>query len=150
MNKKIKIILADDNEQLVQSMKKEFNKVTDFIIIGIAKNGEEELNMIFEREVDVVITDNDMPIYTGLEVIEKVKKEKANSPIFILVSGENKPELMKKAIDLGVYRCFIKPLDMQKIINEIKILFISLDEEDRIKLKKKNGFLKKMFFKKDL
>ena len=58
-------------------------------VIGIAYNGQQEYDMILELKPDIVITDNQMPIQNGIDVIEKVyNSDLVYKPKFILITGD--------------------------------------------------------------
>lgn len=78
-------------------------------VIGIAYNGEEEIEMIQKLNPDLVITDNKMPKIDGIDVIEMIiKSDIQNKPEFILVTGDYSFELGKRCNELGVFRVIEK------------------------------------------
>lgn len=87
MQKNLKIIVAEDVEPIRDILVNRIQKEDCFEIIGIAKDGEEELELIKQNKPDLVITDVLMPNLTGIEVIEIINKE-AYRPDFIVISGE--------------------------------------------------------------
>lgn len=87
MKKVLKIIIAEDVEPIRNVLVNRIQKEDYLEIIGVAKDGEEELNLIKQNKPDLVITDVAMPKLTGIEVIEQVSKE-AYRPDFIVMSGE--------------------------------------------------------------
>lgn len=87
MQKNIKIIVAEDVEPIRNVLVNRIQKEDYLEIIGVAKDGEEELNLIKQNKPDLVITDVAMPNLTGIEVIEEVSKE-TYRPDFIVISGD--------------------------------------------------------------
>ena len=87
MEKVLKIIIAEDVEPIRNILVNRIQKEDYLEIIGVAKDGEEELNLIKQNKPDLVITDVAMPNITGIEVIEKISKE-SYRPDFIVMSGE--------------------------------------------------------------
>lgn len=128
----MKVIIADDNEGNISYLEKILEKVKNIEIIGKAKNGEEELEFIRKLKPDVVLTDNDMPKYKGIEVIEKIKTENnCNTPIFIMISGDMGNELMLKMRELKVESFIRKPIDERRLIEELEAI-IKTDEISKI------------------
>ena len=87
MEEILKVIIADDNLALVDFMKSSIEKDTRFKVVGIAKNDEEEIELIEKEKPNVDITDlkrNDQ--YTGFNIIEKYKDEEYK-PIFFIISA---------------------------------------------------------------
>ena len=72
MSQKIKILIADDINKIAEDNKNIVSQNENVEIVGIASNGQEEMEMILEFTPDLVITDNKMPIINGIEVIEKI------------------------------------------------------------------------------
>lgn len=128
----MKVIIADDNEGNISYLEKILEKVKNIEIIGKAKNGEEELELIRKLKPDVVLTDNDMPKYKGIEVIEKIETENnCNTPIFIMISGDMGNELMLKMRELKVESFIRKPIDERRLIEELEAI-IKTDEVPKI------------------
>lgn len=87
MAEKLKIIVAEDEELIRNVLINRIQKEEYLEIIGVAKDGKEELDLIKQSKPDLVITDITMPNITGIEVIEILNKENYN-PTFIVMSGE--------------------------------------------------------------
>lgn len=73
--KKIKIIVADDQEIILNSLIENLKKIDNFEIIGTAKDGKELLSLLEIENTDVLITDNQMPELSGLEVLKKIQRK---------------------------------------------------------------------------
>ena len=67
MSQKIKILIADDINKIAEDNKNIVSQNENVEIVGIASNGQEEMEMILEFTPDLVITDNKMPIINGIE-----------------------------------------------------------------------------------
>lgn len=100
---KIKVLIADDVQVIAESNKKIAQAFENIEVLGIAKNGQEEYNMIEELMPDLVITDNKMPVMNGIEVIEKINNSSiSKKPKFILVTADLGSEFVNNAYSLGV------------------------------------------------
>ena len=87
--KKFKVLIADDIEIIAQTNMKIAEKNESVEVIGLAYNGQEEYDMILELKPDIVITDNQMPIMNGVEVVQKIYNSNlASVPEFILVTAD--------------------------------------------------------------
>jgi len=71
----------------------------------------------------MVITDINMPVMNGLEMIEKLKENNIDLPV-IIMSAHTELEYQNKAKELGVNNYLLKPFDFIKFIN----LIVELDE----------------------
>ncbi|MDP4179187.1 MAG: response regulator, partial [Bacillota bacterium] len=62
---KIKVIIADDNKEFCNILNDYLLNQRDIVVIGIAKDGVEALNLIQEKKPDLVILDIIMPHLDG-------------------------------------------------------------------------------------
>ena len=82
----------------------------NFEIMGTAYNGEEALELMERHgEPDVLITDIQMPVMNGLDLVGKTKELYPNV-ISIIVSGYQEFEYAKQAISFGVCDYILKPI----------------------------------------
>ena len=113
--KNITILYAEDEKDL--------REVTHQILKGftkkqyIAQNGQEGLELFkqYENEIDLIITDVNMPILNGLDMIKEIKKINLNIPIIVATAFSNK-EYLLEAIDIGVDKYVLKPIDIAKLL----------------------------------
>lgn len=83
------------------------------VVIGEAENGEEGIKQIQELNPDIVITDINMPICSGLDMIKNTVQEYEYSAI--ILSGYNEFEFAQKAIKYGVSEYLLKPVEKEEI-----------------------------------
>lgn len=120
MSQKIKILIADDINKIAEDNKNIVSQNENVEIVGIASNGQEEMEMILEFTPDLVITDNKMPIINGIEVIEKINATELNDkPDFILFTGDYSSELNKKCRELGVYMILDKLTGKENLLGAL-------------------------------
>lgn len=109
--KKYSVLYVDDDESYRDIMKDIlemfFDKVT------IAQDGAEALDVYKEHAHDLVITDIEMPKKNGLQLIEEIQA--LNLEVgFIVLTGFIKNEHLLKALELGINKYLIKPIDKEK------------------------------------
>lgn len=129
---RIKILIADDNDEFCIVLKDYLNNQEDFNVIGIAKNGIEALKFIKENKPDLVILDIIMPHLDGLGVLEQLNSDKdfEFAPKVIILSAVGQDKITQNAIKLGVDYYVLKPFDMDIFIKRIKQMFnLSSDEK---------------------
>ncbi len=83
----------------------------------VAENGAQGLDLFKqnESEIDLIITDVNMPIMNGLEMIREIKKTNPHIPIIVATAFSN-TEYLLEAIDIGVDKYVLKPIDMKKLL----------------------------------
>lgn len=131
-NKKIRILIADDNDEFCIILKDYLNNEENFDVVGIAKNGIEALKLISESKPDLVILDIIMPHLDGLGVLEKLNlnKDSELAPKVIVLSAVGQDKITQNAIKLGVDYYVLKPFDMDVFIRRIKEMFsITLEQK---------------------
>ncbi len=111
----LKVLICDDESSICKLM----NHLIDWDSLGLencgfAYDGQEAYNAVKEKKPDIVITDIDMPVMTGLELIEKLSQEE-NTPSFILVSGYAEFEYARTAIRFGVSNFLLKPISQDEL-----------------------------------
>ncbi|MBK6606886.1 MAG: response regulator [Leptospiraceae bacterium] len=117
-----KILYVDDEKENLTSFKLLFRKDFDVIIANSAAEG---LSLITQEEFQVIISDQRMPIMTGIEFLEHVSDEQPNI-IRILLTGYGDTSAMQTAIDNGtVYQILSKPFDR----DEMKVVLTSALEQ---------------------
>lgn len=144
MKDKIKIILVDDDVELLNNLKIILEE-NNFNVICMAKDGMEALDLIFNNNSDFVIIDNQMPKLNGIDVIKKVIENKSSRSQFILFTGELSDEIIQECITLNV-KCFAKTSNYNDIIEYMNYSF----EDDNLENIKKDNIQnvkKKTFFK---
>ncbi|SHO80553.1 HD domain protein [hydrothermal vent metagenome] len=108
------------NQELASAIFEEFKNVT----VLQAKNGEEALEILKEREVDIILLDLMMPKMNGFETLEIIKNSDkyALIPVIIVTSEENEK---KRTYKLGANDFVSKPYSptelKMRVANNIKI-----------------------------
>lgn len=131
----ISIMIVDDEPFIREGLKVVINwEEHGFQIAAEASNGKEALDILDEKEIDLVIADIRMPIYDGLELIELAKKKKGRRTKYVILSGYNDFEYVRKALNQNVSDYILKPIQKDELINTLKkvkeeILKEQLDEE---------------------
>ncbi|MDD3252825.1 MAG: response regulator [Lachnospiraceae bacterium] len=82
-------------------------------VIGEARNGEEGEALIRKEKPDIVITDINMPVMDGLQMIAETKCE--FDYVAIILTGYSDFEYAREAIKNGVSDYVMKPLDMEEM-----------------------------------
>jgi len=120
---KIHVVAADDNEAMRENLGRILSTDPQFVVDGLATDGEMTLQLIREKQPDVVIMDLIMPKVDGIGVMERVHENVASltkQPAFIVVSATGRQEIMEDAFNAGASYYMMKPFDSQDIINRIK------------------------------
>ena len=114
----LKILIADDSKINNDMMKLHIEKCDGIEIVGIVEDGMQEYDLIKELQPDLVITDNQMPKMTGVDVIKKIAEENIErNPAFLLVTGDMIKDLDLAKMNLIGY--INKPVDYDRVLDII-------------------------------
>ncbi len=104
-----KLLIVDD-EPLVQiGLRSILNyDELDIYIVGVAKDGQTAIDMILSLAPDIVMLDIKMPVYDGLEVMERVAKETSMPPVYIVLTSYEDFEYARTALRRGAHNYLLK------------------------------------------
>lgn len=105
--KKISIVIAEDQLMLATTLSSLLNLEPDMEVIGCAPNGEEALVLMRRLGPDILLTDIEMPMMTGLELASIVQKELPETRV-IIVTTFARPGYLRRAIDVGAKGYLLK------------------------------------------
>lgn len=126
----VTILVVEDNEHtrmLTEArLKKFYNVVT-------CSNGEEALNIFYERGIDLIVADIMMPVMDGYELVKELRSNKENVPVLFL-TAKSLFEDKKKGYDLGIDDYVTKPIDYEELLLRIKALLRRANIADKMKI----------------
>ncbi len=104
---KIKLLLVDDHQMFLDGLVGIFKEEPLIEIVGVAKNGNEALSILSEKEVDIIISDVSMPELDGEELLKITKKEYPSTKTIMLTmhdGGSKITALIKGGADSYLYK----------------------------------------------
>jgi len=115
------ILLVEDNNELRNTYKKNLESALPSFDVLEADNGYKAINMVLEMTPTLVITDHDMPLMDGIQLVEAMKKKFSNNYLpVIVISAKLDKDLEEKYSQLGIEKILTKPVDSKKLINIVK------------------------------
>lgn len=123
---KIKILMIDDNVNLVEMVEDYFENHPKIEIVGKAYDGEEGLKIIKEEklEYDLIILDLIMPKKDGMGVLKELKENNIIRNI-IVATSYNAPDTIRKVSEYGVNYYILKPFELTDLEDKILDTFAS-------------------------
>ena len=120
---KIKLLVVDDNKNLVDMIEEYFSSSNSVMVNLKAYDGVEGLELIKDKqnEYDAIILDLIMPNKDGIYVLEEMKKLEINKKVIVSTSY-NSPEVIRKISELGASYYLLKPYDMKDLDKRISEL----------------------------
>ena len=80
----ITVLIADDHAVVRQGLKQIIADQKDMVVGGEAKNGHEVIELLRQKEWDVVVLDITMPGRSGLDILKDIKSERPELPVLML------------------------------------------------------------------
>jgi len=112
-----KVLYIDDDPLQLQSFQLRYSNIFEVKVAEFAQNGLEILKN--DLDMDVVISDFNMPFMNGLEFIEKARKIKNDIPFYLLSSSLETDEIKDALQNKLINRFFRKPILISPLLNEI-------------------------------
>lgn len=123
MSDKVKVIIADDNMDFVNTLIGYLEKDEEIEVLGIARDGEEACKLIVDKKPDIALLDVIMPHLDGLGVLEMLQSAQLEKvPMCIMLSAVGQDKITQKAIGLGAEYYVVKPFDIDLLIKRMKEL----------------------------
>ncbi|WP_057936967.1 response regulator transcription factor [Algoriphagus resistens] len=118
-----KILIVDDERDVELLFRQKFRKEvrSGLLELAFAFSGSEALRLLDSEhppEVVYVFSDINMPGMTGLELLEKIKRQFPAINVS-MISAYGDTENFKKAMDSGAREFFTKPIDFDSLRKEI-------------------------------
>lgn len=104
------VLFVEDEEVIRDSFSSMLRAKFENVLV--ADNGEDALKLFESNRVDIVISDIIMPKLNGVKLAKEIKKI-APSTFVMLVTASNDHEYLMEAIEAGVNRFILKPLNVK-------------------------------------
>ncbi len=134
--RKIKVGIADDNNDFCEILKEFLTEQDDIEVIWTAKDGLDTIDKISGNVPDVIILDIIMPHLDGLGVLERLAIMDLDfNPKVIILSAVGQEYITNRAINMGADYYIIKPFDFDTLTKRIYQLSGNLNNENNLKTK---------------
>ncbi|QNU67160.1 response regulator [Ruminiclostridium herbifermentans] len=129
-----KVLIVDDEPMAIEAIKLAADWAElNVSICGECTNGMEALSLAKEIRPDLIITDIDMPVMNGIELVKRVANEIDPDIKFIIVSGYDHFEYAKSAMQLGVQHYILKPVFKDEFSEVLLDILLSIEQSRKLK-----------------
>jgi two-component system chemotaxis response regulator CheY len=117
------VLVVDDalaTRQIIKSMLKElgFNNIRE------VENGQLALDALKRRKADLVLSDWNMPVMSGIDLLRAIRAdEELKSIPVLMVTAEAKPENIMEAVKAGVNNYIVKPFNTKTLEEKLNKIF---------------------------
>jgi two-component system response regulator YesN len=113
-NQLLRVLIADDFHETRRSVRIMLSMNPDVVVVAIAKNGPEAVNLAREYHPDIVVMDINMPGMDGLTAFKKISEIYPDTGC-IIISAQREIDALNKAITLGVQEYLGKPFSIEEL-----------------------------------
>ncbi|MFK7946008.1 MAG: response regulator [Saprospiraceae bacterium] len=130
--KNYQIVVIEDSPSDALFTKIALEEVDPTLEIAWLQDGEEAINFLFPNggqpemgneynNIKIILLDLNLPRYTGLEVLKKLKSHTETSPIPVVIfSSSEMKSGIEECIEAGAEQYIVKSIDFDKYTNAIK------------------------------
>lgn len=122
MDKKIKILIADDQELIRQSLQIILSNEPDFIVTENAANGLEVIRSVRRERPDVILMDIRMPEMDGVVCTQIIKENYPDIKIIILTTFDD-DEYVFNALKFGASGYLLKGISIEELTKAIRKVY---------------------------
>lgn len=129
---KIKVMMVDDNVNLVEMVKEYFKDNASIQITSVAYDGEEGIKKIGDEKdnYDLIILDLIMPKKDGIYVLEEMKRRGINKKV-IVATSYNASDVIRQVSEFGVNYFILKPFELSDLEKRILECTKKRDKENK-------------------
>jgi len=127
---KVRVLLVDDEEQFVETLAQRL-EARDFTV-ATAFNGDQALEYVRGKDVDVVVLDVLMPGLSGIDTLREMKRIRPLTEV-IMLTGHATVETAIEGMKLGAFDYLMKPTEIEDLVEKInKAQLRKAEQEERI------------------
>lgn len=138
----IKVAIAEDHQAIIDGIELQFKNEKDILIVGKAKNGEELVNMVNNKKVDVVVTDIGMPLKNGISATREIKTRHPKVKV-LAFSMFDQPKAVEDMLDAGSSGYLLKSASLKELVKAIRIIAEGRSYYDKTIDKNPRNYVKK-------
>lgn len=132
MDSLIRVVIADDNEDMRRIERMLIERAGGFDIVAEAKDGAELLTMVEEKKPQLVFLDVEMPEKTGVECARIIQDM---NPTIIMIFATAHDQYMGDAFEVYAFDYLLKPFKKERVMQTLdrakKRILRQMDEQDK-------------------
>ena len=121
MDNRTTVMIADNTEEFCSSLVTTLQRSEGFRVVGIANDGEQAVNMIKEKQPQILVLDLMLAKRDGLSVLKTISTMEPR-PAVLATSGFITDYVASAAANLGVQYLMLKPCDMTALAERLEEL----------------------------
>ncbi len=121
MNAKIRIVIADDHEIFRKGLKNVLSRLKYVDLVGEAENGKEVINIVKNKNVDIILMDIEMPEMNGIEATRRILSIKPDMKVVALTMF-NDEQYIQDMLDAGAKGFLLKNITKQILDKAVRTI----------------------------
>ena len=126
----IRVLIADDEDSLRSTIAAWLGD--EGFVVQQAADGLEAIKLVQSNDFDIALLDIKMPGVNGLEVLRFVRKNSPTTDV-IMMTAMSDVNMAVEAMKLGSKEYLTKPVDLDQLVPQLRMLISKRDAEDRIR-----------------
>lgn len=118
---KIRILVVDDHHVVRQGLVALINSVEDMEVVGQASDGRQGVDLYHQFQPDVTIMDLRLPVLTGVEAIQEIRRLSPQARIIVLTTFDG-DENIYRALQAGARGYLLKDMFGDELMDAIRIV----------------------------
>jgi two-component system response regulator NreC len=119
VNHRIKLLVAYRHTLLRQALRTVLASQNDIEVVSEATDGKEAIEMSEKMQPDIVLMDTQLPVVSGIEATQLIKKRSHRSRVLLLTLGAD-DELILSMLRAGASGCLLKDADVSELLLAIR------------------------------
>ncbi len=117
--KKIRVVLAEDQGMVLGALAALLDIEGDIAVIAQVHNGKEAVDAVFAHKPDVLITDIEMPLMTGLDAAAELKRRRSATRVIILTTFA-RAGYLRRAMEAGALGYLLKDMRAEELAEAVR------------------------------
>jgi two-component system response regulator DesR len=115
----IRVVLAEDQAMVLGALAALLEMEEDLRVMACAANGREALDAVIKLRPDILVTDIEMPIMTGLELAKELQSNHPATKTVILTTFA-RPGYLRRALDSGARAYLLKDRPAKELAEAVR------------------------------
>lgn len=121
MSSRYSILVVDDHPLMRKGILQLLALDDEFEVIGETSNGADALDLVRQREPDLVLLDLNMKVMSGLDTLKALRDDECTSKVAILTVSDAKQDVVK-LINAGADGYLLKDSEPEELLKNIKLI----------------------------
>ncbi len=114
----VKLLLVDDHQMFLDGLRTMLSREKNLQVVAEANNGKDALSLLSQNEIDLVVTDINMPVMSGTELTKQIKKDYPHVKVLVLTMYNDR-EIIHEILMTEAEGYILKNSDKKELLNAI-------------------------------